>query len=182
MQQNGILPSFYEQEALTLAPMLLGKLIYTPEVTIRILETEAYMPNDSACHAFKGKTKRNSPMFLKGGIWYVYLCYGIHHLLNVVAGSKASPQAVLIRAAEVVEGCEKVQERRRNQDLIGPGKVGQALALDTGFSGEVIGARIAILDAPIVKYTRHKRVGIGYAAEKDQNALWRFMTEPIMSV
>ena len=73
MQPKGIPTFFYEQDALILAPLLLGKHIVMDGVTLKIVETEAYMPNDSACHAYKGKTKRNAPMFAKGGVLYFNL-------------------------------------------------------------------------------------------------------------
>ena len=158
--------------------MLLGKLISHDDVLIRILETEAYMPTDSACHAYKGKTNRNAPMFEAGGIWYVYLCYGLHQMLNVVSGDATSPQAVLIRAGEVIAGTEHVIQRRGNLDLIGPGKLGKALNLDKTYSGEKIGDRISILHAPEVAYTTHPRIGIDYAKKCDREALWRFVTSP----
>ena len=179
MDTVGIPTSFYEHDALSLAPMLLGKHIVMGEVSLRIRETEAYMPDDSACHAYKGKTSRNAPMFAQGGILYVYLCYGIHQMLNVVTGPQGEPQAVLIRAADVVAGADVVQKRRGNLDLIGPGKVGQALALDKTFSGERLGVRLSICDAPEVSYTAHPRVGIGYAKKKDRDALWRFVMTPM---
>ncbi|MDR3150026.1 MAG: DNA-3-methyladenine glycosylase, partial [Oscillospiraceae bacterium] len=93
--------SFYSRSAEELAPLLLGKLLCRSTdgrvIRYRITETEAYMPFDSACHAHRGKTKRNAVMFGHGGFAYVYLCYGIHNLLNIVSGEEGSPQAVLIR-------------------------------------------------------------------------------------
>ena len=178
MDTTGIPTSFYEHDALSLAPMLLGKHMKMGGVSLIIRETEAYMPNDSACHAYKGKTNRNAPMFAKGGILYVYLCYGIHQMLNIVTGPQGEPQAVLIRAAEVISGASIVQKRRGSLDLIGPGKVGQALALNKTFSGEKLGVRLSICEAPEVSYTAHPRIGIGYAQKKDRDALWRFVMTP----
>ena len=179
MKHNRIPLSFYQVSALELAPKLLGQLILCDDVLIRILETEAYMPDDSACHAYKGKTKRNTPMFAQGGIWYVYLCYGLHQMLNIVSGAQGSPQAVLIRGGEVLAGHEQVIQRRGNLDLIGPGKLGKALGLDRTFSGEAIGTRIDVLEGAKVTYSTHPRIGIDYAQEQDRNALWRFVTSPM---
>ena len=178
MKDNVLDTSFFEKDALELAQSLLGKKIKHGSVVIRILETEAYMPKDSACHAFKGQTDRNKPMFGAAGHLYVYLCYGIHRLLNVVSGESGSPQAVLIRAAEVCEGHALVKRRRGGRmDLIGPGKLTQALGIDVSFSGEPIGERVLFYDAPTVKrIERKKRVGIEYAQPKDRDALWRYLT------
>ena len=179
MSQNQISRSFFHQESTKLAPLLLGKFIQVGGVIIRILETEAYMPEDSACHAYKGRTKRNAPMFEEGGILYVYLCYGLHQMLNIVGGKKGSPQAVLIRGGEVIQGQELVLQRRNNLDLIGPGKLAQALAVDRSYSGESLYRRVHLWDAPSVLYTTKTRVGIDYALPHDRNALWRFVTPPM---
>ena len=170
--------SFFHQECTKLAPLLLGKLIQVGPVVVRILETEAYMPEDSACHAYKGKTKRNAPMYELGGTLYVYLCYGLHQMLNIVGGEKGSPQAVLVRAGEVIQGEDIVCARRKNLDLIGPGKLAQALGVDRSYSGDLLYHRIHLWDAPSVAHTTLPRVGIDYALPKDRDALWRFVTPP----
>ncbi len=112
--------AFYEREdVLAIARELLGKLIITTfngEETIgRIVETEAYRGvTDRASHAYGGRrTSRTEVMFCKGGVAYVYLCYGIHHLFNVVTGSENIPHAVLIRAVEPVSGTASMQLRSR---------------------------------------------------------------------
>ena len=168
--------SFFYQDSTSLAPLLLGKLIQVGDVIIRIIETEAYMPEDSACHAYRGRTKRNAPMFEDGGCLYVYLCYGMHQMLNIVGGKEGSPQAVLIRGGEVMQGEEIVLKRRKNLDLMGPGKLAQALGLDRSYSGELLYHRVHLWDAPVMSYTTHPRVGIDYALPKDRDALWRFVT------
>ena len=106
--------AFYEREdTAAIARELLGKLIITRfdgvETTGRIVETEAYCGiTDRASHAFNNRrTARTEIMYRKGGVAYVYLCYGIHHLFNVVTGKKDIPHAVLIRAIEPVSGMEK---------------------------------------------------------------------------
>ena len=179
MLQNQMPASFYEQDAISLATQLLGKFLVHENVVIRIVETEAYMPQDTASHAYKGQTKRNIPMFMIGGTIYVYICYGMHQMLNIVSGKKGSPQAVLIRGGEVIEGKQIVLSRRNNLDLNGPGKLAQGLGINTSFSGSHIGQRISIWDAPLVSsYQSLPRVGIDYAEPKDRDALWRFMTPP----
>jgi DNA-3-methyladenine glycosylase len=106
--------NFYGQEVLDVAPQLLGKLLVRKLETgellkYRITETEAYCgEEDTACHARAGKTNRTSVLYEKGGLSYVYLCYGIHYLLNVVTGKKDFPQAVLIRGVEGYSGPAKL--------------------------------------------------------------------------
>ncbi|MGB3635124.1 MAG: DNA-3-methyladenine glycosylase, partial [Rubrobacteraceae bacterium] len=94
-----------------------------------IVETEAYRPEDPACHAYKGPTMRNRTIFGSPGLAYVYLSYGIHHLINAVCEEEGVGSAVLIRALEPIESQETMIERRgRDFDLCnGPGKLTQAL-------------------------------------------------------
>jgi DNA-3-methyladenine glycosylase len=139
--------AFYEREdTVAIARELLGKLIITRfdgvETTGRIVETEAYCGiTDRASHAFNSRrTARTEIMYRKGGIAYIYLCYGIHHLFNVVTGKKDIPDAVLIRAIEPVSGMEKMLSRtgRLKMDKnigSGPGNVTRALGIITGHSG-----------------------------------------------
>lgn len=169
---------FFVHSALDVAQGLVGAVIRTDEIELEILETEAYMPNDTACHAHKGKTQRTAPMFEKGGCVYVYLCYGIHILCNVVTGEKDSGQAVLIRAARVISGEEIVKQRRKGRlDLIGPGKVGQALGLSVQDSGKKLGDCFEIYPSQKdhIDVKTDKRVGIDYAKPQDRDALWRFI-------
>jgi DNA-3-methyladenine glycosylase len=142
-----ILPqSFYARDALVVARDLLGKLLRRDEVVLRITEVEAYRhPNDTANHCRMGRTIRNAPMWGPAGHAYVYLCYGIHHMLNVVTDREDEGAAVLVRACEPVgrAGAGRATTRRdatrrsgrRPALLTGPGKVGQALGLDTSWSG-----------------------------------------------
>ena len=169
---------FFLQSALEVAQGLVGAIIRTGEIELEIVETEAYMPNDSACHAHKGKTPRTLPMFEKGGCMYVYLCYGMHILCNIVTGEENSGQAVLIRAARVVSGAEIIKKRRKGRiDLIGPGKVGQALGLSLQDSGRTLGDWFQIYPSKrdFVSIKTEKRVGIDYAMPQDRDALWRFV-------
>lgn len=137
---NGnILPrEFYERDIVRVAKLLLGKLLVhrTPEGVTSgvIVETEAYLPkNDPACHAARGKTKRNSVMFERGGTAYVYFNYGNHYLLNAVAEKEGVPSAVLLRALEPVDGLKLMEKRRKTRDThnlcSGPGKLCQALSV-----------------------------------------------------
>eukprot|EP00850_Spirogloea_muscicola_P004014 SM000017S02754 [mRNA] locus=s17:84914:87644:- [translate_table: standard] len=119
---------FYCRDAVDLAPCLLGKLLRRGSVVLRITEVEAYRPNDTACHARFGLTKRTAPLFGEAGRAYVYLCYGLHQMLNVVCDAPGTGAAVLIRACEPVLGLEAIKQRRGLHTdkpvlLTGPGKV-----------------------------------------------------------
>lgn len=102
-----------------------------------IVETEAYRPEDPACHAYKGPTMRNRNIFAGPGIAYVYVSYGVHHLLNVVCEDEGVGSAVLIRAIRPTDGIELMQLRRgRSKDLCnGPGRLTQALGLHIDHDG-----------------------------------------------
>ena len=100
----------------------------------KIVETEAYLQNDPACHAYKGKTPRTEAMFKAGGLSYVYLIYGMYYCFNTVTGKEGHGEAVLIRALEPLEGIDKMAELRRNDKLLnlcsGPGKLCQAFNIN----------------------------------------------------
>jgi DNA-3-methyladenine glycosylase len=124
------------------APDLLGKLLHVElagiQCTGRIVETEAYMPDDPASHTFNGQTNRNAVMFGPPGHLYVYLSYGIHQCANVVTGPVGSGQAVLIRAIEPVGGLDVMEARRglSGRELSnGPGKLCRALGITAGHDG-----------------------------------------------
>ena len=160
---------FYLQDALDVGPQLIGKLLVRKldDGTIlkqRITETEVYRgEEDTACHARFGKTKRSSPLYESGGITYVYLCYGIHYLLNVVTGKKDEPQAVLIRTIE---------------DYNGPGKLTKALQITKELNGIDLtrSSELWIEDDGFkAEYTRSPRVGIDYATDYYKNINWRFI-------
>jgi DNA-3-methyladenine glycosylase len=158
----------YGQDAPTLAPELLGKFLCRKTknriIRLRITETEAYYGEaDTACHASKGKTERTKIMYQPGGFAYIYLCYGIHWMLNVVTGKKDFPEAVLIRGIEGYEG---------------PGKLTKFLKIDKSLNGENLSLsdRLWIEDDGYrPAFRTGKRVGIDYAANKDKNRLWRFI-------
>ncbi|XP_056171067.1 DNA-3-methyladenine glycosylase [Syzygium oleosum] len=173
---------FFQMDALDLAPRLLGKFLRRDDVVLQITEVEAYRPNDSACHGRFGITARTAPAFGPGGHAYVYLCYGLHTMLNVVADKEGIGAAVLIRSCAPVSGLETIQKRRGQQTekpvlLTGPGKVGQALGLSTDWSSHPLytPGGLEILDGPKPENILiGPRVGIEYALPDDVNALWRF--------
>ncbi|XP_060177296.1 DNA-3-methyladenine glycosylase isoform X3 [Lycium barbarum] len=120
--------NFYQIDALDLAPRLLGKFLRRDDVVLQITEVEAYRPNDSACHGRFGKTARTAPVFGPGGHAYVYLCYGLHMMLNIVADKDGVGAAVLIRSCAPISGLGTIQQRRGLKTekpvlLAGPGKI-----------------------------------------------------------
>lgn len=139
--------SYYQSTEVTqLAKDLLGKFLVT-EIDGHycsgiIIETEAYRgPDDRACHAYNNRrTPRTEVMYESGGVAYIYICYGMHHLMNVVTGPKDNAHAVLIRALEPADGIEVMALRRgmRNSDARmtkGPGALSLALGLTSVLSG-----------------------------------------------
>ncbi|CAL0302506.1 unnamed protein product [Lupinus luteus] len=173
---------FFQIDALDLAPRLLGKFLRRDDVVLRITEVEAYRPNDSACHGRFGVTRRTAPVFGPGGHAYVYLCYGLHMMLNVVADKEGAGAAVLIRSCAPVSGLDVIQQRRGQKTdkpvlLTGPGKVGQALGLSTEWSNHPLytPGGLEVLDGPKPENILvGPRVGIQYALPEHVNALWRF--------
>jgi DNA-3-methyladenine glycosylase len=174
--------SFYEQQDATLiAPALLGKILVTQLDGITtsgmIVETEAYNGIiDKASHAYGGRlTARTQTMYEHGGVAYIYLCYGIHHLFNVVTNVQGIPHAVLIRALEPIEGVEYMLARRNKTALdytltAGPGSLSQALGLKTLHDKtSLMGEEIYILDQGkkigANNIIASPRVGVGYAQE-----------------
>jgi len=179
----GVVPqSFYAREALTVARDLLGKLLRRDDVVLRITEVEAYrFPDDTANHCRVGRTERNASMWGPPGRAYVYLCYGLHNLLNLVTNRDGEGSAVLIRACEPVAGLPLIQGRRKLASdrpllLTGPGKIGQALGLDPGWSHHPLyePGGLTLHDAPpVTAILAGPRVGIDYAQPSDRAALWR---------
>ena len=178
-------------DVLAIAKALLGKVLCTEindQLTSGIIvETEAYHgPEDKASHAYGGRrTPRTEIMYAQGGTAYIYLCYGIHHLFNVVTATRDVPHAVLIRAIEPMDGIDVMLERRKMSSMnhrltAGPGSLSVALGLNTTLSGldmlkrdspvwiEDYGTEISkrcIIAGP--------RVGVAYAEEWAAK-LWRF--------
>lgn len=180
---------FYQRtNVVKIARELLGKVLYTNINGVitggRIVETEAYSWKERGCHAFGArKTPRNAIMFGEGGYSYVYLCYGIHYLFNVVTNRPETPEAVLIRAVEPVEGREAMKVRRNLfkesfQLTSGPGKLTKALGICRSFNGKSLlddeiwiedpGTKLALKNIVV-----SERIGIDYAGE-DARLPWRF--------
>ncbi len=141
--QNVLPKEFYEKhDTLTLAKQLIGCTLVHESSEGRtsgiIVETEAYLQGDPACHAYRKKSARNAPMFEGAGVTYVYLIYGMHHCVNIVTGGEGIGEAVLIRALEPTEGIELMQDRRRTKDLrnlcSGPAKLVQAMGITMDFN------------------------------------------------
>lgn len=173
--------SFFARGSAELAPLLLGKLLRREDVVLRITEVEAYEQEDTACHARSGRTPRNAPIWGPPGRAYVYLCYGIHDMLNVVADRDGRAAAVLVRACEPVAGLERLRERRGGRSgptlLTGPGKVGSALDLDVSWSGHALfeDGGLELLDGPPpASILVGPRIGIDYADPADVALPWRF--------
>ena len=179
--------SFFARDTLLAARDLLGKkLVRTlngQQLSGLIVETEAYLSEaDSANHAAKGRTPRNSVMFEAGGIAYVYFVYGMHYMLNVVTGVAGKPCAVLLRAIQPLEGVETMRALRGNktQHLTdGPARLCQALNIDKSFNRWDLtqGSRLWIEDAPpppAAQIMTGPRIGIGYASPQAKQAPWRF--------
>lgn len=161
--------SFYHRDCLEVAPDLVGKLLMRrlPDGTIlqeRIAETEAYRgQEDLACHASKGRTPRTELLYRESGVIYVYLCYGMHWMLNIVTGHVDEPQAVLIRACADGAG--------------GPGKLTKRLQIDKAFNdGDITACPELWIEDDGLRFALETdtRVGIGYAAPEDQARLWRW--------
>ena len=173
---------FYRRgDVLQIAKQLMGKLLVTRKEGIttsgRIVECEAYagIP-DKASHAFGGRrTKRNEVMYAEGGLAYVYLCYGIHHLFNVVTHTKNEPHAILIRSLEPVQGIQHMLTRTGKKDLDhtltrGPGNMSKAMGIHTGDTGtSLLGSTIYLMDDDF-GYSKNEiavspRIGVDYAGE-----------------
>lgn len=171
-------PAELAVDALIAARRLLGCLLVRDDVVLRITEVEAYRwPDDTANHCRMGRTARNDPMWGPAGRAYVYRCYGIHAMLNVVTGLVDEGAAVLIRGADVLEGHDTVRSRRGGKlDLAGPGKVGAALALDPTWSHHDLTAPGGLelrAGSPVARVRAGPRVGIDYSAPADRDAPWR---------
>lgn len=184
--------SFYENgDVVDVSKRLLGKVLCSQNGSVFtsgiITETEAYCGrNDKACHANNGKrTPRTEVMFGEPGRAYIYLCYGIHHLFNVVTNQKGLADAVLIRGIKPLEGIETMKSRRGMKSMKnltnGPGKLTQAMGITTDYN------RTSLWQPPIwiedreiqisenkIKVT--KRIGVDYA-EEDAKKPWRFVVD-----
>lgn len=171
-----ILPAeFQSRHTVRLARSLLGKvLVRTTEagrVASMITEVEAYHgESDLACHASKGRTPRTDVMYKEGGRWYVYLCYGVHEMLNLVTGPADRPAAVLIRGLEVVSG---------------PGRVTKRLQIDRRLNGALAEPASGLhledhgIKIPRGRVHRGPRIGIDYAGPIWTAKPWRFWIEKL---
>lgn len=185
---NALPRAFFARSALDVARDLVGALLVRADdgLVARIVEAEAYLADDPACHAYERRTARNAPLHGPPGHAYVYLNYGLHWCLNVATGADGVAEGVLLRAAQPLEGLPLMRARRAvtarpsttrrvtDRDLLrGPGRLGQAFGLDGAWSGADVcggtdlgfaddGARPAVVTGP--------RVGVSRAAEVP----WRF--------
>jgi len=188
MRKLGI--DFYQRpKVLQIAKELLGKILVTKwnglETSGRIVEVEAYNGViDKASHAWGGRrTNRNEIMYADGGVAYVYLCYGIHHLFNVVTNKKETPHAILIRALEPISGIDVMLERTGKKQLDnsltrGPGNVSKALGIFTKHTGESLLSKMLFIAQDDFKWSKRElaaspRIGVDYAGE-DAKLPYRF--------
>ena len=173
---------FYDRDALDVAPELLNKLLVGSCVSARLVEVEAYRADeDPGSHAFRGPTKRNGTMFGRPGLLYVYFSYGNHWCMNAVCGPGLRPHAVLLRAAAPVEGIAVMHARRpkarsERELCAGPGRLGQAFAVDGSYDGtDLTSGVVRIVDdgvAPPLEPLVSRRIGLG--AGKGDELPWRF--------
>jgi len=186
-----ILPvSFYQREnVFQIARELLGKVVVTKWNKVitsgRIVEVEAYNGViDKASHAFGGRrTARNEVMYAEGGVAYVYLCYGIHHLFNVVTNAKEEPHAILIRALEPIKGIDEMlrrvgKEKSDHTLTRGPGNLSKALGIFTSHSGNSLQSKKLYIAEDRISFSKMEiiaspRIGVGYAG-KDALLPYRF--------
>jgi DNA-3-methyladenine glycosylase len=189
LQPIKINEDFYQRSnVVKIARDLLGKNLFTNIDGIitggMIVETEAYSWKERGCHAYDArKTKRNAIMFEKGGSAYVYLCYGMHYLFNVVTNVEGVADAVLIRALEPLAGIEEMKMRRgKSANMLhltsGPGKLSKALGIDRTMNGKSLsGNEVWLEDSGKIVNTKNvivsTRIGIDYAGE-DAKLPWRF--------
>lgn len=177
--------SFYEkQDVVEAAKNLVGKFLITSIdgiITIgKIVETEAYSGrSDKACHAYKRRTPRTEVMYGPGGHAYVYICYGIHRMFNVVTNIEGMADAVLIRAIEPVDGLDEMKRRRGNHTgnlTSGPGVLTLAMGIKSEMTGiDLLGDKIYIASQgnEACEIEISTRIGIDYA-EEDAFKPWRF--------
>ncbi|MBE6862129.1 MAG: DNA-3-methyladenine glycosylase [Ruminococcus sp.] len=162
---------FFDRDCLEVAPDLVGKILVHrlpdgTEIRERIAETEAYRgEEDKACHASKGRTPRTELLYGESGMIYVYLCYGMHWLMNVITGENGQPQGVLIRAGEIHNG---------------PAKLTKYLQIDGSFNGVPVYGNEEVWiedDGYIPEIKTAPRVGIDYAGEYWKDIEWRFIAK-----
>ena len=180
--------SFYlRNDVVIIAKDLLGKVLVTKidrkVIAGIIVETEAYSYREKGCHAYNSRmTERNSVMFKSGGHAYVYLCYGIHHLFNIVTNVEGKADAVLIRALQPLVGEPHMMDRMDTTSLkkitSGPGKLTKALGINLSMNGEYLLNNKVWIEDQSIKISKSSivassRIGIDYAGE-DAQLPWRF--------
>lgn len=169
--------AFFARAAPEVARDLIGVVVAVDggAVAARLVETEAYTGDDPACHAYRGRTARNAPLFGPPGHAYVYRSYGVHWCLNVATGEDGQAQGVLLRAAEPLAGLATIRTRRGDRvaerDLLrGPGRLTQGLAVDGSLSGaDLCGEHppVALLaDGAAPEVASGPRVGVSRAADR----------------
>jgi DNA-3-methyladenine glycosylase len=167
--------SFYARPSVVVAPYLLNKVLVAGPCRGRIVEVEAYAGGlDPASHAYRGPTARNATMFGPPGHLYVYLVYGIHHCANIVCGPGSKPEAVLLRAAEIIDG-EALARRARGSVAAarlaaGPGNLAAAFGINRALNGAdltrgplwLAGSEPSMSDTT-ARIVRLPRIGVDYA-------------------
>ena len=178
---------FQRSNVKSIARDLLGKVLITnidrKTTSGIIVETEAYSYKERGCHAYnKLRTRRTEVMFKRGGHTYVYLCYGIHQMFNIVTNKEGTPEAVLVRALQPVAGLDMMLKRMKSEKekriTSGPGKLTKALAINRKLNGVLLTGNKIWLEDDGMKIASHqliatKRVGIDYAGS-DADLPWRF--------
>ena len=182
-------PSFFSpgRDTREIARDLLGRILVHGETAGRIVETEAYLGmTDRACHAWDGRrSPRLEPLYGPPGHAYIYLIYGMYHCLNVVCQEESTPECVLIRALEPLEGLETMAERsgsrlKPGQLCAGPGRLCRAMGLDRSLSGASLLAGNFFLaegtPVPEQDVLSSLRIGVDYAGE-DRDRPWRYFVK-----
>ena len=181
---------FRTKNVQNIAQDLLGKIIYVNidgNISSAIItETEAYQgPEDKASHAYKNKrTKRTDVMYNNGGCCYIYLCYGIHYLFNIITNKENIPHAILIRSANACSGIDYIQKRRGSNVeysnlLKGPGNFSKGLGLTMDFNGLKLNSKHIWIEENSIKHfsiESTQRVGVDYAGD-DALLPWRYILQ-----
>lgn len=179
--------NFYNRDGLTVSEELLGKtLVHITEEGItkgKIVEVEAYMgAQDKAAHSYGNlRSERTKIQYGEGGYAYVYLIYGMHICMNIVANRETIPEAILIRALEPLEGIDLMKKRRKTNNIKllcnGPGKLSQAMGITKeNYGDDLCGETLYLEDGIVIpksKILKSKRINIDYA-EEARDYLWRF--------